>query len=331
MARSFCTLALCLLTAAPVLAQAPGDEGPGSNAGRAARRPARSATPAADEELMDEDSADSTERERGRRERTDDRRGRRGPGEEGGRFGGGMRRGNPMFEAIDVDGDGSISTVELRKAVASLKKLDADGDGNITLAEASPQGGGPGGPFGGGPGGPFGGGDAAAMVDDLIRQFDQNKDGRIGLDEVADDDRALGMLRRFRDPDGNLILDRQELLAGMEQMRGAFGGGGEGGRFGGGGFDARQMTERMMANDRDGDGKLSADEVPQQARGMLQGGDKNDDGFIDAAEMEQITRRMGDRFGGGRGGERGPRRGGPSEEGDGERGRRPGRQRPEAE
>ena len=50
-----------------------------------------------------------------------------------------------------------------------------------------------------------------------------------------------------------------------------------------------------MQNDRNGDGKLSTDEVPPQAMNMLRGGDQNNDGAIDAAEMQIIMRRMGGR------------------------------------
>lgn len=320
MARTLLTLACCLVLTGVARAQAPGDEGPGDDRGSAARRAARSS---ATEEPASDAPSDADREERPR--------GRGGPGDDGGRFGG-FRRGNPMFDAIDADGDRTISSAELRKAIAALKKLDADGDGSITLAEASPQGG-PGGP--GGPGfggrGPFGGGDPSQMVDSILQQNDRNGDGRLTANEISDE--RMVMMLANADTDNNKAIDRAELVAAFEQMRQRFGGGpggGPGGGFGGGpgGFDARQMTERLMANDRDGDGKLSAEEVPDQARGMLRGGDANNDGFIDAGEMESITRRMGERFGGGR--ERGER-GRPGAEG-GEDGERPSRrQRPETE
>lgn len=325
MSRIFWTLALCLATASAVQAQAPGDEGPGNDRGTAARRNARSA----DDE---QPSTDAPPADADREERS---RGRGGSGEDGGRFGG-FRRGNPMFDAIDADGDRSISTAELRKAIAALKKLDADGDGNITLAEASPQGG-PGG-FGPGGRGPFGGGDPSQFVDTILQQNDRNGDGKLTLDEMRDE--RMAMMLSTADADKNGAIDRAELTAAFEQMRQRMGGGpggGPGGGFGGpggGGFDARQMTERLMANDRNGDGKLSPDEVPEQAQGMLRGGDANEDGFIDAAEMETITRRMGERFGG-RGGFGGRERGGvgerPGAEGEGDDAPRSRRQRPETE
>jgi hypothetical protein len=89
------------------------------------------------------------------------------------------------------------------------------------------------------------------------------------------------------------------------------------------------MTERMMSNDANGDGKLTPEEVPDQFRGMLRNADENDDGSIDAKELASATRRMGERFGrGGAGRPERSGRGGDDEE-DGERPSR--RQRPEAE
>lgn len=325
MTRCLVTLGLSLVMAAPAIGQSPGDEGPGFGSNRAQRQ-----RQAPQDEEPSDDAADTG------RERRD--RGERGQGEERGDRGGfgGFRRPNPMFEAIDINGDGSINNAELKKAIAALKKLDADGDGNITLAEASPQGG-PGfrGGFGGFGGGPGGGGDPAQMVDGMIQNLDRNRDGQIGLDEV--DERSLGMLSRFRDVNNDGKLNREELMAGMEQMRQQFGGGFGGGRggfggggFGGGGFDPRQMTERMMANDQNGDGKLQPEEVPEQFRGMLRGADQNEDGTIDARELEESTRRMGERFG--RGGFGGGRGGfGRGEDEGGEEGERRGRRRPEAE
>lgn len=307
MAKTCWALALCLLTTSAAFAQAP--------RGRDA-----------DAEFGAEEDAPRGERPaRGEGERGERGFGREG-GEEGGRFGGGrgFRRGNPMFTAIDADADGSISKAELRKAVAALAKLDVDGDGNITQEEA-----GAGGP--GGPGGPMG--DSAQMINQIMTQ-DKNRDGKLTLDEV--DERTAMMLQRA-DQNGDQAIDRAELTTAMEQMRQRFGGGpGAGGQaFGGRGGD---MTERIMALDKNGDGKISTDEAPdsEQARGMLRRADEDGNGEVDAKEMEQFSRRMGGRMRGpqGEGGAGG--RAGRGEEGadsaDGERSeRRPRRGREEAE
>ncbi|MBI2481456.1 MAG: HlyD family efflux transporter periplasmic adaptor subunit [Planctomycetia bacterium] len=63
---------------------------------------------------------------------------------------------------------------------------------------------------------------------------------------------------------------------------GAAPGGGRGPGGGGRGGNPAQMIERM---DQNGDGKLSADEVPAQLRNRLSSADTNGDGFYDAAEL----------------------------------------------
>jgi Ca2+-binding EF-hand superfamily protein len=310
-------ITLCLLTAATAKAQSPGAEDDAPPPRRTQTPPARDA-----EEPMEEDEADSPgdRDERGERRRA----GRDGEERPGGDRFGGFRRGNPMFEAIDADGDQVITNAELRRAIAALKKLDADGDGNITIAEVSP----PGGPGGPGGRGPFGG-DPSQFVDGIMQRSDRNQDGRLTLNEV---DERTAMMLANADTNGDKAIDRAELEAAMRQRMGGGQFGGGGGPFGGGGFDGRQMTERMMANDRNGDGKLSPDEVPEQMQGMLRGADQNGDGTIDASEMEQATRRMGERFGGGRPGrgDRGDR--GARDDEAGDEGERPSRRRrPEAE
>jgi hypothetical protein len=64
-----------------------------------------------------------------------------------------------ITRAIDLDGDGELSTEELKSASESLLKLDDDGNGKLDSDEAEISGSGRGGPPGGGGGeGPSGGG-----------------------------------------------------------------------------------------------------------------------------------------------------------------------------
>lgn len=285
MTKLLLVLALGAALAVPAYAQSGRNEQEDDQPGRASR----------DDADRDEDAGERPSRRAGR-------------GEEGGRFGGpggpggGMfRRSNPMFEAIDADGNGVITAQELRKAPAALKKLDRDSDGNISLEEAAPAS-------------PFS--DPGRMVDRMMER-DANGDGKLTPDEV--DERMAGMLRNA-DANQDGAVDREELTAAMEQMRqnfgrgGFFGGPGGPGGFGPGG-DPQQMIGRL---DRNGDGRLSRDEVPEQMLPMLQGGDQNGDGFIDAREMLAIQQRMAERFGrGGFGGRGGPGdRGGRAEDGD---------------
>ena len=220
---------------------------------------------------------------------------------------------NAMFSAIDADGDGVITARELRRAAVQLKKLDADKDGNITLAEV-----GPGPPMMG----PMAFGDPAQFVERLM-QNDANGDGKLAAEEVPP---QLQPMLATADQNGDGFIDPAELTTAMQNRRGQFPGGpgpwggGPPGQRGPGGFnqpfDAAQMTGRLMQNDLDGDGKLSANEVPPQAMGMLRGGDQNNDGAIDAAELGAVMARMGERgralnadAADGRNGERGRRRG----------------------
>ena len=270
---------------------------------------------------FEQDFGSESEREFGRDAERDPPPAR---GDEEGRFrvpGGRAGRGpqpSPMFAAIDADGDGVITSRELRRAAAAIKSLDADGDGNITLEEASPQRG----PGRGGPGGPGGRG-GPGNPDDMIDRFmenDQNGDGVLSPDEVP---QQMGRMLSGADSNGDGVVDREELTAAVENMqnrfRGRGGPGGQGrggpgqGGLGGRGGNAEETYRRLMASDTNGDGLLSPQEVPQQMMRMLRGADLNEDGFLNNNEVRQAVARMGNRGGDrgrgrdrGRGGERFP-------------------------
>lgn len=231
----------------------------------------------------------------GRRERGE-RGDRSGPGGEGFR---GRGRRNPLFDALDVDGDGMITARELRQAVKNLKELDEDGDGNISEDEASPRGG-PGGGFGGR------GGDPAAMIDRMMEN-DANGDGQLSQDEIPE---FLARMLTGADTDADGNISRVELQKAMQNFRGGPGGGfgGPGGGFGGpggggggfggrGGFgDPESMTRQIMSGDQNGDGKISQDEMnPQMAR-MLGNADTNGDGVLDAKEVRTAAETMRQRM-----------------------------------
>jgi EF hand len=140
----------------------------------------------------------------------------RPPQGERGRDGGMPPRVNPLFAALDTNGDGVIDAAEIANAPAALKKLDRNGDGKITEDEVRPAFGGPGGPGGrGGPGGPGGPGQGAANVEEIVArmlQFDKNGDGKISKDELPE--RMMGMMERGDlNKDGFLTRDELVLLA----------------------------------------------------------------------------------------------------------------------
>ena len=104
-----------------------------------------------------------------------------------------------------------------------------------------------------------------------------------------------------RDRDGGSVRSRGRSRGG----RGIAGGSGGGaGRPGGpgrpGGFgrpSPADFVARIMGNDKNGDGKVTKDELPEFLQRILDRADTNKDGAIDKAEAEK----MAERFGGGRG------------------------------
>ena len=245
----------------------------------------------------------------GEREPRGQEEGRGGRGRGGDEYGGPRGRGeggrrpgrtSPVMEALDMDGDGEISKLEIKNAIKNLRALDQNGDGKLSGEEIEPPR---------GPGGPgFRGGDPASMIE----QMDQDGDGKLQIDELPD-----FMARRMAEADANDdgILSEEELASAMENMRG---------RGGRGRPDAAALMERF---DRNGDGQLSIDEVPERMAEMMD--DANGDGLISADEMKASMEKMQSQFGGGRGGRGGRGRGG--EGGEGGRGRESRPRRPQVE
>src|SRR5262249_9578925 len=71
--------------------------------------------------------------------------------------------------------------------------------------------------------------------------------------------------------------------------------GGFGGGFGrgrgprGGGLTADQIVERLMSFDKNKDGKLSKDELPERMQDLFTKGDLNKDGFLDKDEIKKLA------------------------------------------
>ena len=61
--------------------------------------------------------------------------------------------------------------------------------------------------------------------------------------------------------------------------------------------DPNQMVDRLMQNDKNADGKLTADELPgQMVQQMIQNGDKDADGALSKQEVTQAMQDMQNRF-----------------------------------
>ena len=154
--------------------------------------------------------------------------------------------------------------------------------------------------------------------------LDADKDGQISAKEIANAAAALKSLDKNKD--GKLTQDeiRPDFGRGGrpgEAGRGRPGQPGQGGPGGG------ITVERLLQNDKNKDGKLTKDELPERMQRALQFADANKDGALDKNELkklvERIKRSQGGRPEGRRPGAEGGRRPG----GDGNR--RPERPRNE--
>ena len=142
--------------------------------------------------------------------------------------------------------------------------------------------------FGGGFGGGF-----RMPPSPVMAALDADADGELSTEEINNATKALKALDKNND--GKLAGD---------EIRPQFGGpGGPGGGFG----DPAQFVDRMIeGSDKDKDGKLSEEEMPEFMRRGFAEMDTNKDGFADKAELEEAGRRMRERFGRGPGGPGGP-------------------------
>jgi Ca2+-binding EF-hand superfamily protein len=191
---------------------------------------------------------------------------------------------NAMFAAMDADGDGVISKLELRKAIKALKTLD--NDGSITLAEASV----------GGPSAIAGG---VAADDPQVAQLmsmDRNRDNKLTANEVPP---AMQQMVGAADQDRNGEITREEIAAAVANTRNRFGAGswqgGPGGARGPNGAgldDTEQAMGQFLQHDKDGDGKVTERELPPQMRRAMQA-DQNKNGELDAGEMQAWIAQQG--------------------------------------
>jgi len=157
-----------------------------------------------------------------------------------------------------------------------------------------PPAGGPGGPPPGGPGFGF-----RMPTFPLLEALDADQDGKLSKEEIENAVAAL----KTADKDGDGKLSRDEIgwpPAGMGRGRRGMGFG-----PGGAGRSARpsdtpaaepdtgptlSFVERIMVNDKDQDGKVTKDELPDRMKWMTQRLDTNQDGAIDKAEAEEAAK-----------------------------------------
>lgn len=115
-----------------------------------------------------------------------------------------------------------------------------------------------------------------------LKTLDKNEDGKLDADELRPrfgrrPDGQPGGGRGFRRPDG----DRPEGAARERDPA----------RPG----NAEEMLARMLSFDKNEDGKLTKDELPERMQGMIARGDTNGDGAIDKEELAKLVESLRER------------------------------------
>ena len=138
----------------------------------------------------------------------------------------------------------------------------------------------------------------------LFKQLDKNSDGQVADDEVPQDkQRLLKRLLRTADKDGDGKLSRDEFVAGLKSRdRQSQPGKSEPGQAQPGAPPGgADLEERFRDRDRNGDGKITADDVPEEFRerfsGMLARADKDGDKAINLEEFKKVSGLQGGRPG----------------------------------
>lgn len=131
----------------------------------------------------------------------------------------------------------------------------------------------------------------ALTAESILEKFDADKDKELSKDEFA---KFMEDMFGQADRSANGKLDAGELTGLMMRLapRPAFGPSGPGGP---GGPSAMGF---FMSFDKNGDKKISKDEMPERMQERFDQMDTNKDGFIDETEMASLQGRFGQRPGG---------------------------------
>jgi len=206
--------------------------------------------------------------DRGEKPRDGDKRANnrdRRPGDRDGRPRGreGRRRDGDRREGDRRDGRRGPGNFRPPMPPPLLKALDADGDGQISAKEI----------------------ENAALA---LKSLDKNKDGKLTRDELRPE-RGRGR-PGFDRPRG----DRRR--GGEGRPDGARRRGGQG-RQGQRGPRRSDFIKRIFEHDKNKDGKLTKDELPERMQRIFQIADANEDGALDKAELEKMAERFRNRRG----------------------------------
>jgi len=129
-----------------------------------------------------------------------------------------------------------------------------------------------------------GGGAGGGMASRLLQQYDNNQDGKISLADEVPEERQ-GFLKRL-DKNGDGVIDADELAAAPAPRPGA----GQAGGF----PTFSSGADWIKASDKNSDGKVTKDDLPDQWQQFWSTMDMNGDGYVDGAEADALVQRMKD-------------------------------------
>lgn len=132
---------------------------------------------------------------------------------------------------------------------------------------------------------------------ELFDKLDANKDGVVTSDEVPDDKQSIfERLLRVGDANSDKKLSKEELIAGLKKAAPqAEAAPGERPPGPPGGFQNIAPKEIFARLDKDGNGKIEKDEIPERMKENLGRVDSNSDGAVDLAEFEKVAQFFGGR------------------------------------
>ena len=127
----------------------------------------------------------------------------------------------------------------------------------------------------------------------FFQVFDVDKDGEISLDEIKDASKALMKL----DVNGDKRLSRREVWghspSDLGQRRASGIGRGQENSNSESGRD--RFVSRIFENDKNNDGKVTIEEIPDRMSELFETGDLDDDGALSRREIDAIYYRMSQR------------------------------------